>query len=325
MANGQRETTRGAIKQGLLNKGRTVGPGIAPATQPQFPRVQPVKPPTRHANAAQRQPIQGGNVHKPVNPVDRVRGKTVPTANTQSKPVAPHINQHSAHLQRIVQAKMAQPPAPHLKTLQPRSVTPRVPVVQRHVVRTNPSVSRVVQPAGWCSSIGEWFKSLNCWSSSQQQRYENVDEEAAAPPPRSAASSGEASAGPLESEHVAEGSNSNGLAYPIRVHGGLITSCALVLFCDDRSFDCYHAKGGTYKSNHGMMKAPTHIWYVYLTAPSDDEAYVGAYRKHARSFLESCVGEPTLTFQGVAGQNGNIMLDVHSADRVRPTIGRFIY
>ncbi len=40
-------------------------------------------------------------------------------------PPNPHINQHSAHLQRTVQAKLAQP-----RAVQPRGMTP--PVVQRH-------------------------------------------------------------------------------------------------------------------------------------------------------------------------------------------------
>jgi hypothetical protein len=47
-------------------------------------------------------------------------------------PIQPHANPHSAHLQRIAQAKMAQPRAVPPQAVQPGSAAPRSLVVQRH-------------------------------------------------------------------------------------------------------------------------------------------------------------------------------------------------
>lgn len=56
----------------------------------------------------------------------------VPAPAAPGRATNPHINQHSAHVRQIVQAKMAQPRAAAPRAAQARGVRSQSPVVQRH-------------------------------------------------------------------------------------------------------------------------------------------------------------------------------------------------
>ncbi|MDX6271869.1 MAG: hypothetical protein QOD28_3092 [Acidobacteriota bacterium] len=104
MANGQRGVARGAVIQGRFIGGRFRPPGVTSPSpiQPRMAGAQPIQPRMSPPNAA------------------------------QNRAANPHINQHSAHLQRIAQAKMAQPRVVPHQAVQLRSAAPQNQVVQRH-------------------------------------------------------------------------------------------------------------------------------------------------------------------------------------------------
>jgi hypothetical protein len=105
MANGQRGAARGAVIQGSFIGGRFSLPGVTSQPSHVRPRAtgaQSVQPRMAQPNAA------------------------------QSRGANPNINHHSAHLQRIAQAKMAGPRAVPQQAVQPRLAAPHGPVVQRH-------------------------------------------------------------------------------------------------------------------------------------------------------------------------------------------------
>lgn len=133
MANDRRRPAPGADIKGSFIGGRLSGITWPPSPiQPRMVGAQPIQARMPQPNLAQQNTIKPGHVHPDVN--CGVNGckppGAVPTPSAQ-RGATPHINQHSAYLQRIAQAKMAKPPGVQLK-VQPRSLTPG-PVVQRHV------------------------------------------------------------------------------------------------------------------------------------------------------------------------------------------------
>jgi hypothetical protein len=120
---------------------------------------------------------------------------------------------------------------------------------------------------------------------------------------------------------VDEEETANRLAYPGTLNAGLITSCALVIFCWDDSFDCYHAKGGGYKDNHNLRSNPTQIHYVYMAERTDKTETIEEYRRNANLFRRLAGNGAPMTFRGQTDINHNILVDVHSATDIRPKIG----
>lgn len=103
---------RGAVIQGRFIGGR---PRLSVVTSPPSPiqprtaGAHPVQPRIQ-PNLVQRQPNQPGHVHQAYCGVTGcMPARSGPPANTQNRGVNPNINQHASHLQRIAQAKMAQP------------------------------------------------------------------------------------------------------------------------------------------------------------------------------------------------------------------------
>ncbi len=322
MANKQRPTAPGAANQGSFNKGRVTRPGAAPLPSP-LP------------NRPQVQPKQAKNALQHVHQQIRVAG--------------PHINQHSAHLQRAAQAKMAQPKMVQAKMVQPQAVQKVVPkqaVHARGVTKSpiqpkfrnaaqlrganrtvSPLLARssgVVQPSCF-SGVADFFGSCwrgmtSCWNSPRAQ-YDEIPDGGVALTENNAPRRVETPM--IRARLVDQEDTVNNMAYPGGVHGGLITSCALVIFCGDDSFDCYHASGGTFSGNHGMRRNPTRIYYVYKSLVTDSRETVQEYERNARLFQNSG-GRAPLTFRGQRGVNGNVMVDVISATEIRSTLGEFI-
>jgi hypothetical protein len=110
------------------------------------------------------------------------------------------------------------------------------------------------------------------------------------------------------------------IAYPARLNAGYISSCALVMFCGDDDFDCYHAKGGSYKAIHGMRSNPKRIYYVYKALVTDPTETIDEYRRNAELFRNSG-GRAQMVFLGQTGVNGNILVDMLSLNEIGPTIG----
>jgi hypothetical protein len=206
------------------------------------------------------------------------------------------------------------------------------PAVQQqailHPVRPRPAnpagvpFSGVAQPAGCCSAIGNclgavWNSLTSCFSRPTQHQaipLDEIDELTTIQVDR-----------PTQPDirHVPEGGSVNDLDYPSGVHGGYISSCALVIFCGDDTFDCYHAKGGSYNPSHGMRGNPTQIYFVYKSTPYDSTECVRKYRANADNFRRSG-GNAPMQFLGQTGVNGNVMVLLRSAHQIEPVIGEFV-
>jgi hypothetical protein len=190
-------------------------------------------------------------------------------------------------------------------------------VAQRAVSPSSALFSGVVQPAGcWDAIVGCWNSYFN------PPVYEVMDDS------NDNHSSGSHVVTIMPSRRpsnkmVLQGIALYDLDYPTALSCGFISSCALVIFCGANSFDCYHAPGGAFKGNHGMMAAPTRIYYVYLPDESDTPKIVAEYQRNADLFSASG-GNAPLTFQSQTGVSGNIMVDVLSANQINPTIGQFV-
>jgi len=151
MANDRRGAARGADIQGPFVGGRPRLPGVTSPPSPTQPRragAQPIQPRMARPDAARLSLSQPVHVPSRVNHGTNgcMPARAVPTPNAQSRGANSPINQHSAHLQRIVQAKMAQPRAVQHQAAQPRRAAPQGPVVQRHInARASSPVRTVVQ------------------------------------------------------------------------------------------------------------------------------------------------------------------------------------
>lgn len=285
---------------------------------------------------AQRPPSQPVPAQRKVNP--RIPGGVpVKAAPATNAPASPHINQHSAHLQRVVQAKMAQPrlapPPAHPKRVNlgavNRQATPIAQAKMRNTVQAKRSASpvlssRVVQPASCWSGIGEFFSS--CWRSlcgpSAPAAAPNRNQYVEIPDVKVAEVKAPIRQAPAWTT-VDEKQTVKNIAYPARLEAGYISSCVLVVFCGNDNFDCYHAKGGIFANNHGMRNNPTRIYYVYKALKTDTPEYVNAYRQNAALF-RGAGGNAPLTFLGQTGINGNIMIELRSANEIDPTIGEWV-
>ncbi len=306
-------------------------------------RIPQANPPAQ-TKTPQRPPLKPVPVQRKVNP--KVPGslpvKATPIATAPGRGANPHLNQHSAHLQRAVQAKMAQPrlaPPPHVQpnrsnigagnrqnTPAPRAIAQ---AKMRNAVQAKRSASlalssRVVQPS-CLSGIGDFFSS--CWGKLFGSSQPN-------PPPPNRGHYVEIPEVKVPEVKVAvrqapahtmvdEKQTVRNVAYPSQLSAGLITSCALVIFCGENHFDCYHAKGGIYAANHGMRNNPTRIYYVYMALKTDTPEYVNAYRQNAGLFRNSG-GNAPLTFLGQKGVKGNIMIELRSATEIDPWIGEWV-
>ena len=191
--------------------------------------------------------------------------------------------------------------------------------------------SGVVQP-GCFSGIGAWFSSCwnSLWSSPRRDQYQeltnntpSISSSSSSVPVVSSSGSSRVvvSAPVLRTSLVDEEDTVNHMTYPRTLNAGLITSCALVIFCWDDSLDCYHAKGGGYKENHRLRSNPSQIHYVYMALPTDDSRTIEEYRRNANLFRRLAGNNAPMTFRGQTDINRNILVDVHSMNDIRPKIG----
>ena len=276
-------------------------------------------------NKGQRGNARGEMNPRTINPrINQPRTPQVKTAQPKASQPVPHINQHSVHMQRVAQAKMAQaPPAPQRPAQLPNAM---------QLKRPNHAMARgVVQRSEYFSGVIDSLKS--CWDSlpsccptpSRRDQYQEISDISSSESSsgKSITSGSKVSTPLLKTTWVQEDDTENKLAYPRIVHGGYISSCALVIFCFDDSFDCYHAKGGAYKNNHRLRPNPKHIYYVYKVEINDNESTIEDYRQNANRFRELAGGRAPMDFYGQTGMNGNVMVDVISPGSIRPTMGAF--
>lgn len=320
-----------------------------PSRMPQANRPAQTKTP-------QRPPLKPVPVQRKVNP--KVPGvvpvKAAPVATAPGRGANPHLNQHSVHLQRAVQAKMAQPRLAPPPPVQPnrsnigvgnRQNTPAPRLIaqakMRNAVQAKRSASpalssRVVQPASCWSGIADLFSS--CWRSvcgpsssaapaaaPNRSQYVEIPDvkvaEVKVPEVKVPEVKVAIRQNPV-STTVDEKKTVKNIAYPSRLDGGYISSCALVIFCGVNNFDCFHPSGGIY-TNHGMRNNPTRIYYIYKALKTDQPEYVDGYRQNAARFRASG-GNAPLIFLGQTGINGNIMVELRSATEIDPWIGEWI-
>lgn len=265
-----------------------------------------------------------GSINQPLNrPINQPRIPQPKTAQPKAFQPVPHINQHSVHMQRVAQAKMAQTrPLPQRMTQLPKAMQLKRP--------NSPAGTGVVQRSECLSGVIESVKSCwnnlpSCCPTSRRDQYtEILDISSSESTDSESMTSGSKVPTPvLKSTWVQEEDTENKLAYPRTVHGGYISSCALVIFCWDDSFDCYHAKGGGYKNNHKLRSNPKRIYYVYKVEINDNESTIENYRRNANRFRELAGGRAPMEFYGQTDMNGNVMVDVISSGLIRPTLGAF--
>jgi hypothetical protein len=165
----------------------------------------------------------------------------------------------------------------------------------------------------------------SCCPPSRREQYQEIsDINSSESTSSESTTSGSKSFKPLtKATWVQEEETEPDLAYPGSVQGGYISSCALVIFCGDDSFDCYHAKGGNYKANHKLRSHPNHIYYVYKVEINDSEKTIEEYRRNANLFRQLAGNRAPLTFFGQAGVNGNVWVDVNSPGDISPRMGSF--
>lgn len=278
MANNQRRTAPGAVnKPAPFNK-------TPLSNQPRVVALVPPRPP---------QP--------PIPPRPPVQMKQVPTARGNNHGAGPHINQHSAHLQRAVQMKMNQTRG-----------------VNRVIAPSHARNSGVVQPACIADFFrAAWQKVSSCWNSAEDQQ----------PLINRGAELAEVHRPRVEVRPVLhmvdQEEKIKNVAYPASVNAVLVAGCALVIFCGVDSFDCYHPSGGTYKGGHGLRNNPTRIYYVYRSLPTDSESFIESYHTSARRYQIDGGGAP-LRVLGQRGVKSNIWVDVMSQNEIGPNMGSFI-
>ena len=251
-------------------------------------------------------------------------------AKSPANAAPPHINQHSAHLQRTAQAKMAQVRAVN-KPAPPQSplTTLKVPVVQRHVVH-KPAVqakfknsiqaarpSSVVQRACILDGLAACWRGI--FGGSRQENYQQIQDDR-----RDVEINVPVRVQPIRRiELVDETVTTLNLPYGITVTGGLITGCALVIYCHDEDFDCYHPSGGVFKSNSKIRRNPNRIFYVYKAVKGDSTQTIESYQRYAQQFRNDCGGNPPLTVYGQLECRADIMVDVNSDSNIQPNGGRW--
>lgn len=277
MANNQRRTAPGAVnKPAPFNK-----PPLS--NQPRVARVPP-RPPQPPIPA--RPPVQM---------------KQAPTARGHNHGAGPHINQHSAHLQRTVQMKLNQSRGANRVIAPPHARNPGV-----------------VQPACIADFFrAAWKKMSACFTSAddQQPLINRGAELAEVHRPRVEV---------RPALHMVDQEEKiKNVAYPASVNAVLVAGCALVIFCGVDSFDCYHPSGGTYKGGHGLRNNPTRIYYVYRSLPTDSESFIDGYRASARRYQIDGGGAP-MQILGQRGVKSNIWVDVMSQNEIGPNMGSFI-
>jgi len=274
-------------------------------------------------NKAQRGNARGSINSRINQPINQPRIPQAKTAQPKAFQPVPHINQHSVHMQRVAQAKMAQTrPA-----LQRTAQLPKAMQLKRP---NRPVASGVVQRSECLTGVIESVKS--CWnnlpsfcSPSRRDQYTEISDitSSVSTSSESMTSGSKVITPMLKSTLVDEEDTKNNLAYPRSVHGGYISSCALVIFCFDDSFDCYHAKGGGYKTNHRLRPNPDRIYYIYKVEINDTESTIEDYRLNANRFRQLAGSRAPMEFFGQTGTNGNVMVDVMSSGEIRPTLGKF--
>ena len=264
-----------------------------------------------------------GNTRGAVNgPIKQPRIPQPKTAQPKAFQPVPHINQHSVHMQRVAQAKMAQTrPLPQRTAQLPKAMQLKRP--------NSPAATGVVQRSECLSGVIESVKSCwnnlpSCCPTSRRDNYTEISDMSS-----SESTSGESFGSGITVattqfpiKQVGEEATVNNIAYPASVNGGYISSCALVIYCFDDSFDCYHAKGGDYKTNHRLRSNPKRIFYVYKTEINDTERTIENYRWNAGRFQYYAGGKPKLEIYG-QDLNGNVWVDVHSPDKISPKMGTF--
>jgi hypothetical protein len=266
-----------------------------------------------------------GNARGVVNrPINQPRISQPKTAQPKAFQPVPHINQHSVHMQRVAQAKMAQTrPGPQRMTQLPKAMQLKRPSgpVATGVVQRSECLSGVIESVKSC-----WNNLPSCCPTPRRDQYTEISDITSS----ASTSSGSMTSGSkvvtpmLKSTLVDEEDTQPNLTYPRSVHGGYISSCALVIFCFDDSFDCYHAKGGGYKTNHRLRSNPDRIYYIYKVEINDTENTIEDYRLNANRFRQLAGNRAPMEFFGQTGTNGNVMVDVLSSGQIRPTLGKFI-
>jgi len=256
---------------------------------------------------------QRGNSRGSINQPRTPQVKTV-----QRRPLqpVPHINQHSVHMQRVAQAKMAQTRTAPQRTAPVRNAT--------QLKRPNAATrSGVVQRAECWSGVVDSVKSCwnSCFGTPRREQYQELSSSESASSD-SFGSGSTVSTTLLRPQQVPEKGTVRKIPYPGAVDGGYISSCALVIFCFDDYFDCYHAKGGTHELNHGMGQNPKHIFYVYKVDSSDTAETIKNYERNAWLFQYHAGNKPKMD---VFGQDlkGNVWVNVHSPEKITPGFGTF--
>lgn len=255
--------------------------------------------------------------------------QTGPHAPQQTSGPGPHINQHSAYLQRIAQPKIVKPKMGQ-STAAPKLVSGRS-ILQPKLKNVVPAANRVGSPPPGARRAGvvqracllDCFRGLFGSSSSSSSRSEYVEI-----PDRGVQSSQSSvpiriETPTLKTTFVDQTQLAKNVSLPASLNGCLITTCALVIFCDDDNLDCYHASGGSFTSSHGMRSNPTRVIYVYMSLGTDSSATVDEYRRNAELYRHSANRAP-LTFLGQQGVKSNIWIDVYGPTDVRPHMGKFV-
>lgn len=285
MANNQRRTAPGAvIKSTSHNKPPS-------SNQPRIARAQPFQPRPAPAPLPTRPPVQ-------LKPAGKV--PTTPA----NRGVGPHINQHSAHLQRTVQMKMNQARGAN------RVVSP-----------SRARTSGVVQPACIADFFsGCWRAMTSCLPSSRQQQYQEIPDRGTELRPTSTP---RVEVRTPTLRMVDQEVKIKDVPYPASLNAVYVAGCALVIFCGADSFDCYHPSGGIYNASHGLRGDPTRIYYVYRSEATDSSAMIQDYHRQAALYrLDG--GRAPLTVYGQRGVKANICVDVFSDRQIAPHGGTFI-
>lgn len=258
--------------------------------------------------------------------------KLVPTAPSQNRVVGPHINQHSAYLKRSAQAKMDQlRAAPKPAAVQVPRVTPRAPVVQRpaaHKSAVQPKFKNSIQPSR-PANVVQRACILNglaaCWNSifgSRRENYQQIQDD-------SSSSSSVGLGTPVTSYQkpkdvlVDETFTVPNISYGSSVLSTLITNCALVIYCYDDDFDCYHPSGGNFYSSHKARPNPNRIFYVYMARHDRSAKEIADYKRYAEQYRQA-VGSPPLIVRGHLGGQTDIYVKVISDNNIQPVGGSLL-
>lgn len=228
--------------------------------------------------------------------------------NAQHRVAGPHINQHSAYLQRAAQAKMAQLPAAHRPVVQAKS--------KSSVQMARPPA--VVQRACLFNGLAACWNSI-FGSSSPRENYQPIQDERREVRHETPVTSHKVS----RTEGVDEGQTVTRLPYGTSVVSNLISSCAFVILCHDNDFDCYHPSGGHFYSNSRIRSNPNRIFYVYKALKGDKPETVDDYKRYAQQYQKAVGGNPPLTVYGQLNGNADIWVKVVSETSIQPVGGSF--